>query len=177
MIKIKFFPNKNGFHNLWGMLGDVAKDVNTFLEVHGARGTNGINLGPQGVYITYEDGVFHSSVQKDILLSKLMKNKSEFLTQEISYLSLANKHKESKERLEEIAQEDAEYAASLKEDGTRYKELKEKREGLEEEKNYLTNTVTNCEQQILVTKADMDRIEYENAFIEKLLARVERESY
>jgi len=172
MIRIKFFPNKNSFRNLWGLLGDVTDELNAHLETYGARGTQGINVGPQGVYVTSEDGVFSKSLQLDVLYGQKIKNDTQMLTQAIIYNSLTRKMDEASAEKEKLEKELQEMTEGLKDKSDTYKDVKPKIDETREHIKHLESVIQNAATQIIPVKGDMDRIAYENAQIEKMIEEV-----
>lgn len=171
MIRVQWFSNKNSWRNLWGLLGDVQKSANEFMERHGARGTNGINVGPTGVYITYEDGEFSKSVERDVLNTQLIKNMTEWTNRNISLRSLKRKDEETTTRLEYIEKELTDLTGDLKDGTEEYKVIKPQLDELRAEKDYLNNVVKkNIATQFPQVKNDMDRLEYENDEIRMMIS-------
>lgn len=174
MIRVQWFSNKNSIKNLWGLLGgDYSKRINDFMTKHGARGTNGINVGPTGVYVTYEDGVFTPANERDILNKQYLENMGTWTTQNITMRSLLGRKKETEERLEEIEAKLTKLTDGLKEGTEGYKEIKPKIDELRAEKDYLNNVIMkNIANQFPQVKSDMDRLHYENEEIQKMLREI-----
>lgn len=174
MIRVQWFSNKNSWRNLWGLLGNnVSDEVNAFMERHGARGTNGINVGPTGVYITYEDGVFTPANERDVLNKQYLDNMNAWTSQNITMRSLLGRKKETEERLETIETKLTELTDELKEEGDKYKENKPQIDELRAEKDYLNNVIMkNIASQFPQVKSDMDRLHYENEEITRMLREI-----
>lgn len=171
MIQVRFFPNKNTWRNLWGLLGDVQDAANDFIKKHATRGSNGVHVSPQGVYVTYEDGEFGASYKRYLLSDQAIKNATMHLTQSVVYEALKVKINESEARLAQI---DSEVSALEEQKSGDYKEIKPKIDILKAERDYITNQVLpNAKQQVTTTKGDMDRLDAENATIERMLLDLE----
>lgn len=175
MIKIQYFENKNSWKNLWGVLGDNISKTNKFLKDFGARGTNGLNINVTGIYVTYEDGVFSESMQRDILNSQKIKNCTDILKQNITYKSLMRKRSSSEERIVVLEKKLEDLTFGLKEEGSNYKETKPLIDDTRAELDYEKSVISNADQQIITTKADIDRMKYENSTIDNMLCEVEDE--
>lgn len=174
MIRVKWFSNKNSVRNLWGLLGNnVSDEVNAFMERHGARGTNGINVGPTGVYVTYEDGVFTPANERDILHKQYLENLNSWTAQNIIMRSLTRRKEEVEDRLKEIEEILTRLTDDLKENSEDYKITKPRIDELRAEKDYLNNVVMkNIAAQYPQVKSDMDKIHYENEEIKEMLREI-----
>lgn len=176
MIKIQYFENKNNWKNLFGLLGDNISKTNKFLKDFGARGTNGLNINVTGIYLTYEDGIFSESMQKDILNSQKMKNCTDILKQNITYRALMEKGKVCEYKIEGLEKKLEELTFGLKEEGSNYKETKPLIDEVRAELDYEKSVKSNINQQLITTKADVDRMKYENETIDQMLLEV-RDGY
>lgn len=167
MLQIKWFPHKNTWRNLWGLLGDVGRETNDFITKHSTRGQNGVNVGNYGTYIVYEDGIFAAAQQAYVLNDQKMKNLTQYVTQKVVYETVKRKIESTNARLAEIEKELSDLEGSKDAD---YKEIKPKIDILKSERDYLNNQVLkNAQNEILPVKADMDRLEEENKTIDEML--------
>jgi len=160
MIRVKHFTQAQ------------CEEANKFMEENGARMQNGLNLGPSGIFITYEDGTFTKSMKLAQLYEAKIKNDTNHLTQLISYNSIKSRLDETNERNTEIEAEMKKLKGDLKESSKEYATIKPQIDLLKSELDYNKNVIiANCNNQIMMSKGDIDKVIYENQEIERMIKR------
>jgi predicted nuclease with TOPRIM domain len=101
-----------------------------------------------------------------------IKNDTNHLTQLISYNSIKSRLDETNERNTEIEAEMKKLKGDLKESSKEYATIKPQIDLLKSELDYNKNVIiANCNNQIMMSKGDIDKVIYENQEIERMIKR------